>query len=168
MQPEKVDAIRDWKTPANITDVRSFVGFANFYRRFIRGFSSTVQPLTELTRKDTRFRWEKAQQLAFEELKERFTTAPILAHFDYDRDVIIETDASDYVSAGVLSQYDDDNILHPWPSSAPSTRQRSATTRSTTRSSWPSSAPSNTGARSCSPSRTPSRSCPTIRTWSTS
>ena len=113
MQPEKVDAIRNWRTPVNVTDVRSFIGFANFYRRFIRGFSSTVQPLTELTRKDVRFRWEKPQQLAFEELKERFTTAPILAHFDYDRDVIIETDASDYVSAGVLSQHDDDGILHP-------------------------------------------------------
>ena len=51
--------------------------------------------------------------MAFEELKEHFITAPILAHFDYDRDVIIETDASDYVSAGVLSQHDDDGILHP-------------------------------------------------------
>ena len=52
MQPGKVQAIQDWKTPANLTDVRSFLGFANFYRRFIHGFSSTVQPLTELTRKD--------------------------------------------------------------------------------------------------------------------
>ena len=96
-----------------ISDVRSFLGFANFYRRFIHGFSSTVRPLTELTRKNQHFHWDKDQQLAFEELKQRFTTAPILAHFDFARDVIVETDASDYVSAGVLSQYSEDGILHP-------------------------------------------------------
>ena len=113
MQPEKVQAIKEWKTPSNLTDVRSFLGFANFYRRFIHGFSSTVRPLTELTKKDQRFNWDKEQQLAFEEHKRRFTTAPILAHFDFERDVIVETDASDYVSAGVLSQYGEDGILHP-------------------------------------------------------
>ena len=59
------------------------------------------------------FHWEKEQKLAFEELKRRFTTAPILTHLDFDRDVIIETDASDYVSAGVLSQHDDNGVLHP-------------------------------------------------------
>ena len=68
MQPEKVHAIQDWKTPTNLTDVRSFLGFAKFYRRFIHGFSSTVRPLTELTRKDQRFHWDKDQQLAFEDL----------------------------------------------------------------------------------------------------
>ena len=113
MQPEKVQAIQEWKTPSCLTDVRSFLGFANFYRQFIHGFSSTVKPLTQLTRKDQRFHWGKDQQLAFEELKQRFTSAPILAHFDFERDVIVETDASDYVSTGVLSQYSDDGILHP-------------------------------------------------------
>ena len=67
----------------------------------------------ELTRKDQRFYWDKEQQLAYEQLKRLFTTAPILAHFDLDRDVIIETDTSDYVSAGVLSQYGEDGILYP-------------------------------------------------------
>ena len=94
-------------------DVRSFLGFANFYRRFIHGFFSTVKHLTELTKKDLRFHWDNDQQLAFEELKQRFSSAPILAHFDFVRDVIIETDASDYVSAGVLSQYGKEGILHP-------------------------------------------------------
>lgn len=59
MQPEKIEAVRVWKTPANLTDVRSFVGFANFYRRFIHGFSSVVQPLAELTRNGARFKWER-------------------------------------------------------------------------------------------------------------
>ena len=113
MQPEMVQAIQGWKPPNILTDVRSFLGFANYYRRFIHGFSSTVKPLTELTKKDRRFHWDKDQQLSFEELKQRFTSAPILAHFDFDRDVIVETDASDYVSTGVLSQYGEDGILHP-------------------------------------------------------
>ena len=113
MQPEKVQAIQEWKTPSNLTDVRSFLGFANIYWRFIHGFSSTVIPLTELTRKDQRFLWDKDQQLAFKELKRRFTSVPILAHFYFDRDVIVETDTSDYISAGVLSQYGSDSILHP-------------------------------------------------------
>ena len=113
MQPEKVHAIQDWKTPTSLTDVQSFLAFANFYWRFIHGISSMVRPLTELTRKDQRFHWDKDQQLAFEELKRRFTTAPILAHFDFDCDGIVETDASDYFSAGILSQYGEDGILHP-------------------------------------------------------
>ena len=61
----------------------------------MHGFSSVFHPLTELTRKGVRFKWDKPQQLAFEELKERFTSAPELAHFDFDRDVVFETDASD-------------------------------------------------------------------------
>ena len=113
MQPEKVHVIQDKKTPCNLTDVRLFLGFANFYCRFIHGFSSTVQPLAELTRKDHHFHWDKHQQLAFKELKRRFTSAPILAHFDFDRNVIIETDTSNYVSAGILSQYGEDGMLHP-------------------------------------------------------
>ena len=67
-QPEKVQAIQGWKTPNNLTDVRSFLGFANFNRRFIHGLSSTVNPLTELSKKDRSFHWDKDQQLAFEEL----------------------------------------------------------------------------------------------------
>ena len=57
--------------------------------------------------------WSSDQQAAFDQLKNAFTTAPILRHFDYEREIIVETDASDYVSAGILSQHDDDGILHP-------------------------------------------------------
>ena len=59
MQKEKIQAIQDWKTPSNLTDVRPFIGFANFYRRYIFGFSSIVHPLTELSRKGIKFKWEK-------------------------------------------------------------------------------------------------------------
>jgi hypothetical protein len=97
----------------NVKDMQSFLGFANFYRCFIRGYSTIVAPLTRLTRKNTTFVWDTACTNSFAALKHAFTTAPILCHFDYDREAIVETDASDYVSAGILSQYDDEGILHP-------------------------------------------------------
>ena len=112
MDPEKIRTVRDWKTPERLFDVRSFLGFANFYRRFIRGYSDIIRPLTELTRKDMKWKWDPEQQAAFTQLKEAFTSTPILRRFDFDRNVIVETDSSDYVSAGVLSQYDDDGVLH--------------------------------------------------------
>jgi hypothetical protein len=92
--------------------MQSFLGFANFYRRFIRSYSAIVAPLTHLTRKNTAFVWDTTCTDSFATLKHAFTTAPILRHFNYDCEAIIETDASDYVSAGILSQYDDEGILH--------------------------------------------------------
>lgn len=89
------------------------MGFANFYRRFIRGFSALASPLTRLTRIDTPFVWDPQAEKAFKALKEAFTTAPILAHSDPEEEITVETDASDYVSAGILSQYDDEEILRP-------------------------------------------------------
>ena len=67
-----------------------------------------------LTRKERRFEWEGKQKQAFNELKDAFTTAPVLARFDFKGDTVVDTDASDYVSAGVLLQYDDQGILHPF------------------------------------------------------
>jgi hypothetical protein len=113
MDPEKIAAVSEWAVPQKVKDVRSFLGFANFSRRFIRGYSELVRPLTRLTKKEIKFKWGPEEQAAFAALKIAFTTAPVLRRFDHDRDVIVETDASDYVSAGVLSQYDDDGILHP-------------------------------------------------------
>ena len=72
-----------------------------------------MAPLTKLSRKDIPFVWTTECQAAVDTLNTAFTTAPILRHFDHDREIIVETDASDYVSAGILSQYDDDGILHP-------------------------------------------------------
>jgi len=70
-------------------------------------------PLSRFTKKDEPFVWEAEQQLAFEMMVTACTTAPVVRHFDHDREVFIETDASDYVSAGVLSQHDEDGVLHP-------------------------------------------------------
>jgi hypothetical protein len=113
MDTEKIRAIQDWEPPSNLKDVRAFLGFANFYCRFVRNYSRIVQPLTFHTHKGVPFAWSTEQQTAFDTLKATFTSAPVLARFDPDWEVIVETDASDYVSAGVLSQYDDDNVLHP-------------------------------------------------------
>jgi hypothetical protein len=104
MDPEKIRAVQDWEPPSNLKDVHAFLGFADFYSRFIRNYSDIIQPLTFLTRKGVPFAWSTEQQTAFNTLKTTFTSAPILAYFNPDRDVIVETDASDYVSTGVLSQ----------------------------------------------------------------
>jgi len=117
MDPEKVACVLDWQTSGNVTDIQCFLGFANFYRRFIRDYSKVVSPLTSLMKKEggkyVLFLWGPAQQKAFEDLKKAFTTALILHHFDYDHEIVVETDASDYLSASILSQYDDEGTLHP-------------------------------------------------------
>jgi hypothetical protein len=143
--PDKVATIQECLEPRNVKDVQSFLGFANFYRRFVKGYSNIVTPMTRLTRKNTHFIWSDECSQSFETLKQAFTTAPILRHFDYDRDIIVETDASDYVSAGVLSQYDDEGILIRLPSSPKNTPPQSATMRSMTKNSWLSSEPLRNG-----------------------
>jgi hypothetical protein len=113
MDQGKLTAVSEWPTPRKLRDVQSFLGFANFYRRFIQGYSKVVAPLTRLTAKDVPFIWGPDQEKAFTDLKHSFTTAPVLAHYDFSRPSIVETDASDYVCAAVLSQSDDEGILHP-------------------------------------------------------
>ena len=113
MDQEKLKAVTEWKTPACVKDVQAFLGFANFYRRFIQGFSLLAKPLTQLTKKDTKFEWSDKCEGAFQSLKLAFTTAPILIHFDPIKEVVLETDASDEVVAGVMSQYDAESRLKP-------------------------------------------------------
>ena len=111
MQEEKVATVRNWEDPEHVKDLQSFLGFANFYRRFILNYSKVVSPLTTLTGKNVPWQWNSEQKTAFEALKEAFTSAPILQHFDNEKAIVVETDASDYVSAGVLSQPDDNGVL---------------------------------------------------------
>jgi len=105
MSQDKVEAVLAWERPTSIKEVQSFLGFANFYRRFIQGYSQVARPLTELTKKkeEGQWRWNPEAEKAFKELKKRFTTAPILSHFNPTRPVIIETDASDFAIGAVLS-----------------------------------------------------------------
>ena len=81
MDPQKIQTILDWAQPTSLRHVRSFLGFCNFYRRFIRDFSKLAKPLTGLTKKDAPFDWTSACQSAFDSLKKMVTEAPILAHY---------------------------------------------------------------------------------------
>lgn len=104
MDEKKVSTIRDWPLPQSLKDVQAFLGFANFYRRFIRNFAAIASPLTRLTRKDVQFDMDGPPTEAFEALKTAFTTAPVLAHFKPGAQCILETDASDFATAAILSQ----------------------------------------------------------------
>jgi hypothetical protein len=113
MAANKVQAICNWPEPRKVKDVQSFLGFANFYHRFIYNFSDIVVPLTRLTRKNILFIFGEKQQAAFNLLKEAFTSAPVLTHWVPDHPIIIETDASDYALAAILSIELDNGEIHP-------------------------------------------------------
>ena len=109
----KVQSIKDRKHPRSVKEVQIFIGFTNFYRRFIKDFSKICKPITETLKGDPRkFSWGSQQNKAFEELKTRFITAPILYHFFPDRETIVETGASNFALGCVLSQFKDKS-LHP-------------------------------------------------------
>ncbi len=104
--PEKLRAIREWSAPESVKGIRSFLGFANYYRIFIKNFSGLTVPLTALTKKGVAFRWEKAEEAAFQEIKRRFLAEPMLRHWDPDRPTTLETDCSGFATGGILSQED--------------------------------------------------------------
>lgn len=102
--PAKVETIRNWPNPTCSKDVRSFLGLASYYRKFIRGFASIASPLHELTEKARRFEWNDECQRAFEELKECLIQAPILVCPLPEGDFLLDTDASQNGIGAVLSQ----------------------------------------------------------------
>jgi hypothetical protein len=113
MDPIKIAGIKNWPTPIRVKDVRSFLGFCNFYQPFIRGFAHLARPLNELTCKDTEWSWEARHQKAFEELKHRVTTEPILAHPVLTDPFELEVDASGFAMGVVLLQKKEDGKKHP-------------------------------------------------------
>src|SRR5690606_20428536 len=113
VDPEKVATIAQWTVPTTVQGVLSFLGFCNFYRRFIRAYSRVAKPLYRLTKHDTPFEWSSQCQEAFDKLKAMLTSAPVLCRYDPARETRVETVASDEVIAGVLSQKLDDNCWHP-------------------------------------------------------
>ncbi|KAK3548395.1 hypothetical protein QTP70_012639 [Hemibagrus guttatus] len=115
MDEGKVAAIRDWPTPTTVKELQRFLIFANFYRRFIRNYSSIANPLTSLLRnKPKSLPWTSSAEEAFNTLKEAFTTAPLLVHPDSDRPFIVEVDASTTGVGAVLSQQQGNpSRLHP-------------------------------------------------------
>ena len=98
--PEKVKAVKKWPVPVNVKELQSFLGLAGYYRKFILGFSSIAEPLYTLCRKNIPFSWQQEQQAAFEELKDRLVSAPVLAYPDFSPaagSFILDTDASQYL-----------------------------------------------------------------------
>lgn len=113
VDPGKIRAIASWEAPSNVKGIRSFLGFANFYRGFIENFAQFSEPLQSLTKKGTPFRWDQDQQEAFEMLKSLFITAPVLALWDGDCHTVLETDASGWATGGCLSQLKEAGKLQP-------------------------------------------------------
>ena len=108
--PEKVRAVQEWPVPQNVTEVRSFTALAAYYRRFIRNFAAIARPLYDLTKKGQPFEWKAGQQNAFETLKERLTSAPVLVPPSDEGEFILDTDCSDFAAGAVLSQRQDGDV----------------------------------------------------------
>jgi hypothetical protein len=105
MDPDRVKAVQEWPTPESVHDIQVFLGFANFYRRFISGYSRIASPITDLLKKTcTPFSWTEQADAAFELLKTAFSSAPILVHWNPNRPTRVETDASNKAISGILSQ----------------------------------------------------------------
>jgi hypothetical protein len=104
VDPSKVQDVLGWKTPTSVSDIRSFLGLAGYYRRFIEGFSRISKPMTELLEKDREFKCTSACESSFQELKKRLTTAPVLVMSDMEKPFSIYCDASGQGLGCVLMQ----------------------------------------------------------------
>jgi len=104
VDPSKVEAVLKWERPRSATEIRSFVGLAGYYRRFIEGFSKIVAPLSQLTRKDQPFAWTDRCENSFQELKQKLTSAPVLVIPDTSRPFEVYCDASHQGLGCVLMQ----------------------------------------------------------------
>src|SRR4030043_488864 len=104
VDPVKVEAVLNWETPKSVFEVRSFLGLAGYYRRFIEGFSKLALPLTQLTRKGQVFVWDTKCEASFQELKRRLTSAPVLILPNASESFVVHCDASLMGLGGVLMQ----------------------------------------------------------------
>jgi hypothetical protein len=104
VDPKKIEAILKWERPTNMTEIRSFLGLAGYYRRFVEGFSAIASPMTKLTRKEVKFEWSKECEQSFQELKKRLTTAPVLTLPEGQEGFIVYSDASNKGLGCVLMQ----------------------------------------------------------------
>ncbi len=112
MNSRKMQAVVDWSTLNNLTQMQFFIDFCNFYRCFIKNFSKIVRSMIQLTQKKIIFEWNEVCQTAFNHMKKRMTETFILRHFDQTCDFILEIDSFNYVNDEILSQYDDEDVLH--------------------------------------------------------
>ena len=109
MEKEKVQGVIEWPVPKSVKNVQKFLELANYYRQFMKDFARIAKPLHEMTRKETKWSWGERQQRAFEKLKQRFMTEPVLVILDLDKEMRVEADVSDFATGGVLSmKYEDE------------------------------------------------------------
>ena len=113
MSDDKVKIIQDWLEPKKVKDIQSFLSFINFYCQFIFNYLDIVIPLTCLTQKDIPWKFDSSCWDAFNSLKKAFTSAPILTYWISNAQLIVETDASDYALAAILSIVNEDNEVYP-------------------------------------------------------
>jgi hypothetical protein len=113
MEKEKIKAIKEWQPPKTVKQTQAFLGFANFYRRFVQNFSSLAKPLTALTRKDLKWKWGEEEQQSFDAIKKEITKDPVLVHPNPNKPYFLETDASGVAMGAILSQRQADGYLHP-------------------------------------------------------
>jgi hypothetical protein len=104
VNPEKIEVIQTWEPLTTVKGIQSFLGFCNSYCRFIRDYRRIAKPLSSLVYKDTPFVFDTTCTDAFTDLKRRLTSTPILAHYNQSRESILETNTSNGVVGGVLSQ----------------------------------------------------------------
>ena len=94
VDPSKVDKIKSWPIPTSSREVQQFLGLANYYCRYIKGFAEMVKPLHKLTERNTPFKWSLESENAFSTLRSKLTTTPVLAYPDFSQQFILDTDAS--------------------------------------------------------------------------
>ena len=104
--PSKTEKVTTWTTPTSVRETQQFSGFAGYYRRFVKDFAQVARPLHRLTEHPTNFVWTTECQDAFDEVRRRLTSTPILAYPDFSRQFVLDTDASDTGIGAVLSQID--------------------------------------------------------------
>ncbi|CCO35049.1 Retrotransposable element Tf2 155 kDa protein type 1 [Rhizoctonia solani AG-1 IB] len=109
----KIQAVQEWPTPTTVKQVQSFLGFANFVRRFVANFSQIARPLHNLVKKEVKWQWTDKEENAFRDLQQAIITAPVIVHADPTKPYFLETDASGAALGSVLSQRQDDGRLHP-------------------------------------------------------
>ena len=113
IEKEKVQGVVEWPVPKSVKDVQKFLGLANYYRWFVKNFAKIARPLHEMTRKEIKWSWGEKQQKAFEKLKEKFTTEPVLVMPDLNREMRVEADASDFATEGVFLMKCEDERWRP-------------------------------------------------------
>jgi hypothetical protein len=113
MDPVKLIAVKNWPRPKTMKDIQKFLGFCNFYRRFVKAYSKLAQPLFDLTKKGEPFIWTDRHERAFMGLQDALTSSPVLLLPDYRKPFTVYTDASNYATSAILEQDDALGQSHP-------------------------------------------------------